>query len=81
MVLRICKQLNLKLNTDKCLLRCTSIPLFGEVISCHGLSPDPRIAHALTDLLPLQSKKIKAVVFWHPHLLKFKLSPAMAEVY
>ena len=32
-VLRIYRQANLKLNKDKCLLLCTSIPFFGEVIS------------------------------------------------
>ena len=32
-LLRICRQASLKLNKDKCLFRCTSIPFFGEVIS------------------------------------------------
>ena len=32
-VLQICRQVNLKLNKDICLFRCTSIPFFGEIIS------------------------------------------------
>ena len=36
-VLRICRQANLKLNKDQCLFWCTSIPFFGEIISCQGL--------------------------------------------
>ena len=32
-VLRICRQVNLKLNKDKCLFQCTCIPFFGKVIS------------------------------------------------
>ena len=41
-VLQICRQASMKLNKDKCLFRCTSIPFFGEVVSCKGVSPDPR---------------------------------------
>ena len=33
MVLRVCRQATLKLNTYKCLFRCTSIPFLGEIIS------------------------------------------------
>ena len=31
-ILRLCRQANLKLNKDKCLFWCTSIPLFEQVI-------------------------------------------------
>ena len=41
-VLRICRQANLKLNKDKCLFQCTMIPFFGEVILQTGVSLDPR---------------------------------------
>ena len=40
-VLQICRQVNLKLNKDICHFRCTSVPFFGEVISRHGLQPNP----------------------------------------
>ena len=41
-VLQICRQVNLKLNKDKCHFRCTSVPFFGEVISRHGVQPCPQ---------------------------------------
>ena len=41
-VLRYCKEVNLKLNKDKCHFRCMSIPFFGEVISRDGVQPDPQ---------------------------------------
>ena len=41
-VLQICRQVNLKLNKDKWYLRCTSVPFYGEVISKHGVQPNPR---------------------------------------
>ena len=31
-VLTICRQANMKLNKDKCLFRCTSIPISGKII-------------------------------------------------
>ena len=34
-VLQIYRQVNLKLNKDKCHFRCTSVPLCGEVIFSH----------------------------------------------
>ena len=37
-VLWICRQENLKLNKDKCLFACTSIPFFAKVISRKGVS-------------------------------------------
>ena len=32
-VLQRCRQVNLKVNRDKCHFRCTSVPFIGEVIS------------------------------------------------
>ena len=40
-VLQRYKEVNLKLNKDKCNFKCTSIPFFGEVISRRGVQPDP----------------------------------------
>ena len=39
-VLQICRWSDLKLNIDKCLLRCTSIHVLSEIISQQGVSPD-----------------------------------------
>ena len=46
-VLRHCRDVNLKLNKDKCHFRCTSIPFFSEVVSRDGLQPDPHERSAL----------------------------------
>ena len=47
-VLRQCKEVNLKLNKDKCHFRCTSILFFGKVVSREGIQPDPQKVKALT---------------------------------
>ena len=50
-ILWVCRQANIKLNKDKCLLfGCTSIPSFGKVISWQGVSLDQRKVQALTDM-------------------------------
>ena len=48
-VLSQCQDVNLKLNKDKCHLRCTSIPFFGEVVSRQGVQLDPQMVKALTE--------------------------------
>ena len=40
-VLKRCTRVNLKLNKDRCHFRCTSVTLFGEIISRHVVKPDP----------------------------------------
>ena len=49
--------MNLNLNKDKCHFRCTSVPFFSEVISRYGVQPNPWKLKALTDMLPLKTKK------------------------
>ena len=56
-VIRLYRQANLKLNKDKYLLRCTSIPFFSDVISWQSISSDPRKKKALTDMPPPTSKR------------------------
>ena len=56
-IISTCRQANLKLNKDKCLFRCTSIPFFGEIISQKGVSSDSRKIQALTDILPPKPMK------------------------
>ena len=41
-VLQVSRQACLRLNKDKYLFRCTSIPFFGKVISQQSISLDPR---------------------------------------
>ena len=56
-VVRICRQANLKLNEDKCLFWCTSIPFFREVISWSGMSPNPKKVQVLVVMPPPKCKK------------------------
>ena len=56
-VLQICRQVNLKLNKDKCYFRCTSVQIFSGVISRHGEQPDPQKLKARTNMLPPKTKK------------------------
>ena len=47
-VLQVCRQTNSKLNKDKCLFRCTSIPFFGKVISLKDMpGPQGKFQHLL----------------------------------
>ena len=56
-VLQICKQVNLKLNEDKCHFIYTSVPFFGEVISRHGVRPKPHKLKALLEMLSPKTKR------------------------
>ena len=56
-VLQICRQVNLLLNTDKCLFRCPSIPFFCEIISQQGVSTDSRKVKVLMHMQPPKIKK------------------------
>ena len=77
-VLWTCKEVNLKLNKEKCHFRCTSIPLFGEVILRKGVQPDPQKIKALTDMpAPNNKKELQAFINIINYLGKF--SPGTAE--
>ena len=57
----------------------TCIPFFGEVISRHGLSPDPAKVKPLTDMPPSKTKReLKSFLGIVNYLNKF--SPMTAEV-
>ena len=74
-----CKEVNLKLNKEKCHFRCTSIPFFGEVISRRRVQPDPQTIKALMDMPPPNNKKeLQAFLGIINYLGKF--SPGTAEV-
>ena len=45
------------MNKDKCLFRCTLVPLFDEIISRQDMRLYLRKLKALTDMPPLKSKK------------------------
>ena len=56
-VLQRCREVNLKLNKEKCHVRCTSLPFFGEVISRNGVQPDPHKVSTLVEMPPPNNKK------------------------
>ena len=60
-VLQKYRQVNLKLNKDKCHFRCTSVPFFGEIISRNGVQQDLQKIKALVELPP--PKQIKTPGF------------------
>ena len=77
-VFRICRQGNWKLNKDRCLLRYTSQPLFGKVISQQGVCQDSKKVHTLTDMPLLKTRK-ELQSLWIPNYLSKSL-PVTAKV-
>ena len=60
-VLQTCRQVNVKLNKEKCHFRCTLVLFFAEVISRHGVKPDPQKLKALMERpLPKTKKEPQA---------------------
>ena len=73
------QKVNLKLNKDKCHFRCTSVQFFGEIISRHGVMPDPQKLKALMEMTPPKTKnKLQAFLgiinYWR------KFSPSTAGI-
>ena len=56
-VVKMCKQVNLKLNKDKCHFRCTSVQLFGEIISRQGMKLDTQMLKDLMEMPPPKTEK------------------------
>ena len=49
------RETDLCFNANKCKIRCTEIPFFGNIICASGLKPDPRKIEAITDMDPSPS--------------------------
>ena len=54
-----CRKENLRLSKNKCHFRCTSVPVFGEIISRAGVQPD---AHKLCTFTEMSLPKLKKEV-------------------
>ena len=77
-VLKQSQDVNLKLNKEKCHFRCMSIPFFQEVVSGHGVQPNPQMVRALTEILvPKNKKELQAFLGVINYLNKF--SPGTSE--
>ena len=78
-VQRHCQDIKLKLNKDKCLFRCTSIPFFSEVVSRDDMQPDLQKISTLTEMLaPKNKKELQAFLGIINYLSQF--SPDTSEV-
>ena len=62
-MLQRCRQVNLKLNKNKCHFSCTSVPFFGEVISWNEVKPDPQKIKSLMEM-PLSKNKKSSGLSW-----------------
>ena len=51
-----CREYNLRLNPDKCMLGLTEMPVLGHVISAEGIKPDPSKTEAIRQA-PLTNKR------------------------
>ena len=78
-MLRWCKEVNLKLNKDKCHFRCMSILFFGKVVSREGIQPDPQEIKSLTDM-PVPNNKRELQVFLGIINYLGKFSPGTADI-
>lgn len=54
-VMERARETGLRFNPDKCKIRCTEIPFFGNIISDCGLRPDPQKTKAITNMDPSAS--------------------------
>ena len=78
-VLQRCKEVNLKLNKEKCHFRWTSIPFFGEVILRRQIQPDQQKIKALMDMPPPNNKNELQVFLSIINFLD-KFSPGTADM-
>ena len=78
-MLRQCREVNLKLNKDKCHFSCTSILFFGKVVSRKGIQPDPQKIKALANMLaPTNKRELQAFLGIINYLGNF--SSGMVEI-
>ena len=56
-----CREYNLRLNPDKCMLGLTEMPVLGHVISAKGIKPDPSKTEAIRQApLPTNVSEIRS---------------------
>lgn len=70
---------NVKLNPNKCRIKCTKIPFFGMVIGKNGLEPDPKKVNAVMDMKPPTTvKELQSFLGVVNYLSRF--SPHISEL-
>lgn len=66
------KSKGLTLNADKVIVKCTSIPFYGNVIGADGLAPDPRKVEAITSMTePTTVKELQTFLGMVNYLSRF----------
>ena len=73
-VLQTCRQVNLKLNKDKCHFRCTQVAFFGEVIFRNGVKPDLQKTQSKDRDTSSKNQKRVTSIPWNNKLSKQVLS-------
>ena len=76
---KVLRQVNSKLNKDKCLFRCTSIPFFGEIISQQRHKPRSQKSIGTNRYAAIEIKERMAVISAYIKLSTF--SPVTTEVF
>ena len=76
-VLQICRQVNLKLNKDKCNFRCTQVPFIGKMIFSQDLKPYPqKLLSNEGNVLSKKQKELQAFLGIINYLRKISLRTA-----
>ena len=70
-----CRKANLKLHIDNYHFRCISTPpLFGEIVSRHGIQPDTSKLNMLVEMPPKSKKVAFFLVFRKEELSEQRLT-------
>ena len=79
LVLQRCRELNFKLNLDKCLFGKTELPYLGHILTTEGIQPDPAKIEAIQRFPQPRSKAdVSRLLGMITYLAKF--CPDLAEV-
>ena len=78
-VVQICRKENLRFNKDKYHLRCTSVPIFGKIISGNRVRPDAFKLFVLTEKPASKTKEEQQSFLGIIHYLN-QFSPVIAMI-
>jgi transposase InsO family protein len=71
-VMKRCREKNVKLNPDKCIVSCTQIPFFGQLIGAQGSKPDPKKIDGIKKMnRPQDRTQLKSFLGMVNYLSKF----------
>ena len=71
-VLDRCLEVGLKMNREKCNIKCTEVKYLGHIISAEGLQPDPTKVDVIQNMLTLKCKEdVRRTLGMVTYLAKF----------